>query len=198
MKNKAREAWVKKYYNDAVKATAGTGIFPETLLAQAIVESQRQNAQGIYEPGLSVNAKRANNYFGIKKYPKWKGRTIDLPTPQDAKKISTFVVYDSVLDSFAGYVRFLQVNKRYSKIFNAPNYSEQITRIALAGYAEKDYQEYANTLNQIATSIKNYAAQMKDFVQSSTTASNNTKKIFPLLFAGALVAVFLISKSLKK
>lgn len=198
MKNKAREAWVNKYYNDAVKATAGTGIFPETLLAQAIVESQRQNAQGIYEPGLSVNAKRANNYFGIKNYPKWRGRTIDLPTPQDAKKISTFVVYDSVLDSFAGYVKFLQVNKRYSKIFDAPNYSEQITRIALAGYAEKDYQKYADTLNQIATSIKNYAAQVKEFAQASTTASNNTKKLFPLLYAGLIIAAAIVYKYSKK
>jgi len=198
MKNKAREAWVNKYYLDAVKATAGTGIFPETLLAQAIVESQRENAQGIYEPGLSLNAKRANNYFGIKKYPKWKGRTVDLPTPQDAKKISTFVVYDSVLDSFKGYVRFLQVNKRYNKIFDAPNYSEQITRIALAGYAERDYQKYANTLNQIATSIKDYAAQVKEFAQASTTASNNTKKLFPLLFAGLIIASAIVYKYSKK
>jgi len=198
MKNKAREAWVNKYYLDAVKATAGTGIYPETLLAQAIVESQRENAQGIYEPGLSLNAKRANNYFGIKNYPKWKGRTVDLPTPQDAKKISTFVVYDSVLDSFKGYVRFLQVNKRYNKIFDAPNYSEQITRIALAGYAERDYQKYANTLNQIATSIKDYAAQVKEFAQASTTASNNTKKLFPLLFAGLIIASAIVYKYSKK
>ena len=37
-----RENWVKKYWLDAVAATQGTKIFPETLMAQAVVESQEK------------------------------------------------------------------------------------------------------------------------------------------------------------
>jgi flagellum-specific peptidoglycan hydrolase FlgJ len=191
-----RAKWLKKYYMDAVKATQGTGIFPETLLAQAIAESSRQNAKGEYEPGLSLNAQKANNYFGIKKYPKWKGRTIDLPTPNDAKPISTFVVYDSVLDSFAGYVKFLQVNPRYEMALKAKSYPEQIAIIAAKGYAED--QDYKRKITQIATSIKNWAAKVTDFAKASEAATNNTKKIFPVLFAAALIAAFVIFKTSKK
>lgn len=196
MKNPARAAWLKKYYLDAVKATAGTGIFPETLLAQAIVESQKNNAQGWPEPGLSLNAKRANNYFGIKKYPKWKGRTVDLPTPNDAKKISTFVVYDSVLDSFAGYVKFLQVNPRYGKALKAANYPEQIALIAAEGYAEN--ANYRRDLTQIANSIKEWAGKVKDFAQATETATKNSKNLFPLIFAGFIIAAAIIIKNAKK
>ena len=191
-----RARWINKYYLDAVKGTKGTGIFPETLLAQAIVESQGKNAAGNYEPGLSLNARKANNYFGIKVYPKWKGRTIDLPTSKDSKKVSTFVVYDSVLDSFAGYVKFLQVNPRYATALKAQNYAEQIAILAAEGYAEA--QDYERKLLNVATSIRNYAAQVKEFAQASAAATTNAKNIFPLLFAASLVAIFLRSKALKK
>jgi flagellum-specific peptidoglycan hydrolase FlgJ len=196
MKNPARAAWIKKYYLDAVKATAGTGIFPETLLAQAIVESQKNNAQGWPEPGLSLNAKRANNYFGIKKYPKWKGKTVDLPTPGDAQKISTFVVYDSVLDSFSGYVNFLKVNPRYGKALKATSYPEQIALIAAAGYAEGS--NYKEIVTGIANSIKEYASKVKDFAQASETATKNSKNLFPLIFAGFIIAAAIIIKNAKK
>jgi flagellum-specific peptidoglycan hydrolase FlgJ len=191
-----RARWLKKYYLDAVKATKGTGIFPETLLAQAIAESSRENSRGEYEPGLSLNAQKANNYFGIKKYPKWKGRTIDLPTPNDAQKISTFVVYDSVLDSFAGYVKFLQVNPRYAEALKASSYPEQIAIIAAKGYAEN--KKYRSDLTQIANSIKDWASKFSEFSKASEAASNNTKNIFPLLFAAAVIAALVIFKHSKK
>lgn len=184
-----RQQFVEKYYADAVKATQGSGIFPETLLAQAIVESQGKNAAGNYEPGLSLNARKANNYFGIKCYPKWKGRKIYLPTSQDKDKVSCFVVYDSVLDSFKGYVTFLQVNPRYSEALKAPNYQEQIVRIATAGYAEADRQRYIDTLTNVANNLRKWT-------KSATQAINNSKSLFPLLFAGGLVAVFLITRSI--
>lgn len=191
----SREEFVKKYYRDAVEATKGTGVFPETLLAQAIVESQGKNAAGNYEPGLSLNARKANNYFGIKCYPKWKGRTIILPTPNDAKKNSCFVVYDSVLDSFRGYVRFLQVNPRYNKALTAPNYQEQIIRLATAGYAEADRERYINTLTNVATNLRKWITNAN---QAINTATNNNRVLFPILFAGAIITAVIISKSLKK
>jgi flagellum-specific peptidoglycan hydrolase FlgJ len=186
-----REEYTRKFYPDAYKATRGTGIFPETLLAMSIVESQGKNAAGNYEPGLGLVARKANNYFGVKDYPQWNGPTIDLPTPGDAKKISTFVVYSSIYDSFVGFVNFLQDNPRYAKkgVFTAPNYAEQITRIAAAGYAENP--NYANV-------VKSVADKLRQYIKNTTAVVNNNRALFPLLFAGALVAVLLISKSMKK
>jgi hypothetical protein len=60
-----RENWVKKYWLDAVAATAGTKIFPETMLAMAVVESQGKGPDGNYYPGLGLTARKANNYFGF-------------------------------------------------------------------------------------------------------------------------------------
>ena len=186
-----REQFTNKFYGDAVRATRGTGIFPQTLLAMAIVESQGKNEAGNYEPGLGLVARKANNYFGVKYYPQWKGPTIDLPTPGDANKISTFVVYNSIYDSFAGFVDFLKKNPRYEKkgVFTAPNYGEQITRIAAAGYAENP---------NYATVVKSVADKLRQYIKTTTDAVNNNRLLFPILFAGALVAVLLISKSLKK
>jgi len=186
-----REEYTRKYYPDAFRATQGTGIFPETLLAMSIVESQGKNAAGNYEPGLGLVARKANNYFGVKYYPQWKGPTIDLPTPGDANKISTFVVYNSIYDSFRGFVNFLKDNPRYEKrgVFTAPNFGEQITRIAAAGYAENP--NYANVVTSVANKLRQY-------IKTTGSAMNNNRLLFPILFAGALVAALLISKSLKK
>ena len=191
-----RAKWLKKYYLDAVRITAGTGVFPETLLAQAVAESQDKNGKGAYEPGFSLNARKANNYFGIKVYPKWKGPTIVLPTSKDGKKRSTFTVYKGVLDSFAGYVKFLQVNPRYSKALRAKSYQDQIAMIAAEGYAEN--KQYRKDLTQIATSIKNWAAKVKDFAQASQTATNNSNNLFPLIFAGFIIAAAIIIKNARK
>ena len=61
-----RQEYTKKFYPIAKRLTAKTKIFPETLLAMAIVESQAKNAAGNYEPGTNAAARFANNHFGIK------------------------------------------------------------------------------------------------------------------------------------
>lgn len=186
-----REEFTRKYYPDAFRATQGSGIFPETLLAIAIVESQGKNAAGNWEPGAGLVARRANNYFGIKAYPQWRGPTVDLPTPGDAQKISRFVVYSSIGDSFKGFVDFLKRNPRYEKkgVFSAANYGEQITRIAAAGYAENP--NYAPVVTQVANRLRQY-------IKETGTALNNNRQIFPVLFAGAVIAALIIAKNLKR
>lgn len=187
----SREEFTRKYYPDAFRATQGTGIFPETLLAIAIVESQGKNAAGNWEPGAGLVARRANNYFGIKAYPQWRGKTIDLPTPGDADKVSRFVVYSSIYESFKGFVDFLKRNPRYANkgVFTAPNYGEQITRIAAAGYAENP---------NYAPVVKSVADKLRQYIKTTSEAINNNRVLFPVLFAGAIIAAVLISKSLKK
>jgi flagellar protein FlgJ len=185
-----RENWVKKYWLDAVSATAGTNIFPETMLAMAVVESQGKGPDGNYYPGLGLTAVKANNYFGIKASAGWTGQTISLPTPGDAQKISVFRVYPSLKDSIKDFVKFLQVNPRYKKagVFTAPDYVSQIMAIAKAGYSESP--TYASIVTSVANKVKSY---VKDIILP--IAQNG--KYLPLLVAALIVTGFLISKKLR-
>jgi flagellar protein FlgJ len=186
-----REDWVKKYWIDAVAATSGTNIFPETMLAMAVVESQGKASDGNYYPGLGLTAKKANNYFGIKASTAWKGQTIDLPTPGDADKISRFRVYANLKESIQDFVKFLQTNPRYKKagVFDAPDYVSQILAIAKAGYSESS--TYANIVTSVANKVKTY---VKDIVIPIT----QNGKYLPLLVAALIITGLLISKNLRQ
>jgi len=65
-----RKEFIEKYGAFIHKVTAGTGILPGTLIAQAFLESSRDGKVG--GSGLS---KQANNFFGIKCGPNWSGQT---------------------------------------------------------------------------------------------------------------------------
>jgi flagellar protein FlgJ len=186
-----REDWVKKYWLDAVAATAGTGIFPETMLAMAVVESQGRADDGNYYPGLGLTAKRANNFFGIKASSAWTGQTIDLPTPGDADKISKFRVYASLKDSVKDFVKFLQDNPRYRKagVFAAPDYVSQIMAIARAGYSE------SSTYAAVVTSVAN---RVKDYVKDIIIPIAKNGKYIPILVAALIITGLLISKNLRQ
>lgn len=147
-----RKQFVEKYYSVAKNVTKNTGIFPETLIAMAIVESQGK-VNNVWYVGAGLVAVKGNNYFGIKDSSTWKGETIKLPTPGDADKISTFRKYDSIEDSFKDFVKFLKINPRYKKnnVFASNDYAEQIINIARAGYAEN--MQYAVVIKSVADSV---------------------------------------------
>lgn len=178
-----REQWIKDNWSAAVKATQGTGIFPETLMAMAVVESQGK-VNGNWLPGAGLVAKKANNYFGIKASSSWKGSTVALPTPGDADKISTFRVYPNFQASVEDFVKFLQSNPRYTKagVFTAKDYVEQIVSIARAGYAENP--NYANLITQVAEKVKTYVKDIQD----------TGRKYLPLLVAAFIITALFISK----
>lgn len=183
-----RKDWTIKNAPAAMQVTAGTGIFPETLLAMAIVESQG-SVNGVYYPGAGLVARKANNYFGIKEGVNWKGDVIKLPTPGDRDKISTFRVYDNFEDSAKDYVSFLQKNPRYKKagVFSAPNYQEQIICIARAGYAEN--MNYATVVNSVANAVKKNIANILAPLQ-------NNGKILPLLIGGFIITLYILKQKI--
>jgi len=185
-----RKDWIRKYYPIAAKVTAGTGIFPETMLAMAVVESQGKGSDGNYYPGLGLVARTANNYFGIKDSSAWRGDTIDLPTPGDADKISTFRKYNSIAESIADFINFLKVNPRYTKagVFSAANYPEQIIAIAKAGYAENP--NYSNIITSVANKVKEYTEDLRN------TIDRNSGTLLPILIAGFLIGAFFLHKKL--
>lgn len=144
---------VREFYKFATLATAGTKLFPATLVTQLILESG---------PNLSGLARRANNYFGIKAGTAWTGPVISMTTAEiingkrqvfqgtgkiynsrrealdDAANFQTlFRVYANTTEGFRGWVSFLQNNRRYSDagVFRATDPIEQFAALARAGYA---------------------------------------------------------------
>jgi flagellum-specific peptidoglycan hydrolase FlgJ len=164
--------YVKQLYADAVRATQGTKLFPDTLVVQHILESG-------YTP--SKLAKDANNYFGIKAGTAWTGRVISAPTIEyingSAVKVpgnwkiyanraeairdkqptaSLFRVYANRAEGFAGWVRFLYDNPRYSRagVFQAKTVVEQFAALARAGYATDP--RYLDKLTSIYNKLKGF------------------------------------------
>lgn len=154
----SRAEWIKKYGPDAVRVAHGSGIFPAVMLSQAILESSGK-VNGIYEPAQSLLAKQANNLFGIKASPGWKGATISLKTGeyingQYVTVTGIFRKYNSIADSFADYINFLKVNPRYTAagVFSAMTPQEQADALQKAGYATDP--AYSSKIKSIVESIK--------------------------------------------
>lgn len=177
-----RAQWVEKNGELAAEVCRGTGIFPETLLAMAITESQRKK-NGVYIPGESKLAKLYNNFFGIKYYSGFKGQKVKMTTREvynDREEIikDTFCVYPSKRAGFKGYIDFLKSQPRYKKVFKAPDYVTQIAAIASAGYAtDPSYKEV----------VTNVAKNIRDIIPKVQTVANVMLPVLGLL-TGFLVA----------
>jgi len=188
-----REDFVKKYLPYIQNVTEGTGIFPGTLMAQAVIESQGK-VNGKWMVGGSRLSQRANNFFGIKASKDWKGRIFNIDTGEYTKEgvyyIQTgaaFRAYDSVRDSIADYVKFLKANPRYEKagVFSAKSVKEQAEALKRAGYATA--LNYAQTIQSVYDGLKGYASGVLDVVKK-----NKGKTILAVLGLGALVTGIII------
>ena len=184
-----RKQWIELNAADVKEITSGTGIFPETLMAIAIVESQGK-VNGVYYPGAGTLARLGNNFFGIKKGVGWKGDTITLNTPNDADPVSVFRKYSSFKESAKDFVNFLQKNPRYKKsgVFDAHDYVEQIIAIAKAGYAESP--SYRDVITKVAGSVKSQ-------IDKIIAPIKENGKFLPILIAGVVITFFFISKKYK-
>lgn len=153
-----RKEFIEKYGAFIHKVTAGTGILPGTLIAQAFLES---SANG--KVGGSKLSHEANNFFGIKCGPIWSGKKYNIKTKEYSGNTPYFVTacfrkYNSVEDSIKDYVNFLQVNSRYRNagVFEAKTVKEQAEALKRAGYATAPgyaqlvfdvYKPYATLIN---------------------------------------------------
>ncbi len=155
----ARLKWINDNYQLAQSVCAGSGIFPEVLLAQAIVESQK-NIGGTYVPGKTELAESFNNYFGIKDSPQWTGKTVTFNTREYVNDyvVGKFRVYNNKTESFRDYVKFLKSNPRYSGAFKAKTPVEQMKAIAAAGYAtDPNYSSILQSVVRDVESLKKKA-----------------------------------------
>jgi len=169
--------FVNKYKNAVIESTKGTNLFPSVKMAQMIIESGY---------GSSANARLANNFFGIKKGVGWKGQTIILNTPNDAKPKSEFRKYPNVQASVSDHSNFLKVNKRYTTngVFIARTPEEQIRALVKAGYAES--KNYYNALMDL---INQY--NLKELDKTSNISIAGVKNVLPyIIIALASLSIY--------
>jgi flagellar protein FlgJ len=167
-----KSLYIKDLYKAAAAVVGNTGIFPETIVTQKILES------GFVDSKLAMIA---NNFFGIKSSLAWKGKVISMTTSEffnGVKKTypGTNKIYDNRILAIAdganaytlfryyptkeagmkGYVDLITANPRYKKagVLDAKTIADQFAALVRAGYATDP--EYLNKLVNIYTKIKGF------------------------------------------
>lgn len=146
-----KAAFIAQLRPHAEKAAQALGIEPETLLAQAALETGWgkhliQKSDGT--PAL--------NFFGIKADKGWNGEraqsaTTEFMNGQKTTETAQFRAYDSIEESFADYVRFIQQNPRYRDALQHQGNDAHYTRgLQKAGYATDP--EYASKIQTLSSS----------------------------------------------
>jgi flagellum-specific peptidoglycan hydrolase FlgJ len=162
-----RNEFVKKYAATVERITSNTGISPQVLFAQAILESSGKDSKGNWGVGNSQLAAKYNNYFGIKASRQWKGPVVNMKTQEFYGNATTpttindfFRVYKNFEESAEDYIRFLKTNPRYTNagVFTAKTPQEQIKAIKAAGYATApNYVELV--MGIINKNVKNFVPE---------------------------------------
>lgn len=168
----SREEYIKELYRSAAKVVGTSGIFPETIITQHILES------GFVPSKLAT---LTNNFFGIKSSLDWKGKVISMTTKEfingvmktyqgtgkiyenrqtaikDGVNVYTmFRVYPTKEAGFQGYVDLILKNPRYKKagVLDAKTIPEQFAALVRSGYATDP--AYLTKLSRIYSSIKGF------------------------------------------
>jgi flagellar protein FlgJ len=144
----------QKLSGHAEEAERVTGIPAKFMLSQAALETGWGKREIRNQDGSS-----ANNLFGIKAGPGWKGKvatavTTEYVNGQPQTKVQKFRAYDSYADSFKDYAKLITNNPRYEKVLaNAKDAAGFAHGLQKAGYATDPL--YAAKLSKI---IKNNLA----------------------------------------
>lgn len=142
--------FVERHGDAARAAEAETGIPAAFMLAQAAHETGWGRREIRHADGSS-----ANNFFGIKAGPSWKGPVAEVTTTeyvdgQPRKVTAKFRAYASAAESFADYARLMKTSPRYTGVLaNATSAAGFAQGLQKAGYAtDPAYAEkLARTIN---------------------------------------------------
>jgi flagellar protein FlgJ len=152
----------------AEQAAAELGISPQTIIAQAALET----GWGRSVPG--------GNYFGIKAHGGWRGKGVRAGTHEylGGARVTiddTFRGYDSPAESFANYVQFLRENPRYTEALmaGAEGDDERFVReMHKAGYATDP--QYSTKILSIANDLAGMMVGRKAYASEPAPGESQT------------------------
>ena len=139
MTKKQKESFIKKVAKVVQKLAPEYGIeVCSPIIAQCILESGW---------GGSELAKKYNNYFGIKAWTSWEGKSVSLETEEEFEPgtvvtvTDAFRVYDSLEDGIKGYFDLIS-RPRYKNLMGVKDPEEYVRLIKQDGYAtSSDYED---------------------------------------------------------
>ena len=129
-------AFQEKLAGHADAAEKVTGIPAKFMLSQAALETGWGRREIRNQDGSS-----ANNLFGIKAGPGWKGKVASAVTTEYVNgvphtRVEKFRAYDSYADSFKDYAKLISNNPRYEKVLAAAGDASSFAHgLQKAGYA---------------------------------------------------------------
>ena len=154
----SKKEFYDKYLPIVKDSVQGTGLFPETVVAQMAIES------GWGGSGLTT---KHNNFFGVKSHGKDGGVNMQTEEEVDGKRVgqkSNFRTYASAEDSVKDYVKFIQKNPRYKKVLSAKTPEAQAEAMGNSGYS---------TSSTYGNSIKSTINANKDKTKGMAATSKN-------------------------
>ncbi|MDH5324955.1 MAG: flagellar assembly peptidoglycan hydrolase FlgJ [Gammaproteobacteria bacterium] len=160
-------AFVTRLWPMAQRAAKSLGITPDTLMAQAALETgwgkhilRHANGTGSY------------NLFNIKAGSDWDGDTVNLHALEYTEaglqqQHSRFKSYHSYDESFDDYVRLLQSNPRYKHVGQSASAQEFTNNLQSAGYATDP--QYAHKIMKIkdSSSMQQALEEMQQAIKLS-------------------------------
>lgn len=145
----------------AREAAAALGTQPETLLAQAVLETGWGQHQMRYADGRD-----SNNIFSVKATPDWQGARVRVPTMevrggQWVREYAEFRAYPDLGAAFADYQNLIQDNPRYRGALETEDrgasYAAELQR---AGYATDP--AYAKKIEALQARVRLHLAAASD------------------------------------
>src|SRR5574343_26862 len=165
-----RKEFVQSNYPAVRKLIHGTGIHPQTLFAQAIIESSGKmgNANVV---GYSELARKGNNYFGITK-GFWQGKTIYIPSAN-----MHFRAYGSFEESVKDYINLIVSKPRYKEALKSKDYIDQIEKMFVIKGDGTDYEpsnpNYKEMVKKVAMQVDDFLNDLPEYRQGDTSVKSN-------------------------
>jgi peptidoglycan hydrolase FlgJ len=128
--------FVRQLWVEAERAASALGVQPQTLLAQAALESGWGKHTARHGDG-----RNSHNLFGIKAHQGWDGERVTVATTEyengtRVRREDAFRAYQTYADSFADYVNLLTDNPRYrAALSETADPQRFFSALQRAGYA---------------------------------------------------------------
>lgn len=159
-----RRAFVHKLWPQACQAGAELGVAPQSLIAQAALETRWGCAVPLDGQGRSTH-----NLFGIKATGHWSGPAVTAATHEVEHGVArattaSFRAYGSTAQSFHDYVALLKKNPRYAgTLGTGTNVQAFAGALQRGGYATDPH--YARQVEAVAEEVAGIASPLKSVRQ---------------------------------